>query len=67
MPQVLDTSSNAAQIDYWNATAGETWAQLHEPLDRQIEPLGLAAMDAARLHHPNIPGNPPIQSSRNML
>jgi SAM-dependent methyltransferase len=45
MSQILDTSSNAAQIDYWNATAGETWAQLHEPLDRQIEPLGLAAMD----------------------
>jgi SAM-dependent methyltransferase len=45
VPQTLETSSNAAQIEYWNTTAGETWAQFQEPLDRQIEPLGLAAMD----------------------
>jgi SAM-dependent methyltransferase len=45
MSQVLETSSNAAQIEYWNTTAGETWAQFQEALDRQIEPLGLAAMD----------------------
>jgi SAM-dependent methyltransferase len=35
---------NAAQIDYWNATAGETWSTMHDQLDRQIEPLGLEAM-----------------------
>lgn len=35
---------NAAQIDYWNAAAGKTWAQFQEQLDRQIEPLGLEAM-----------------------
>jgi hypothetical protein len=46
--QILETSSNAAQIEYWNATAGETWAQFQEPLDRQIEPLGLAAIDALK-------------------
>lgn len=45
MSQMRDTSSNAAQIEYWNAIAGETWAQFQELLDRQIEPLGLAAMD----------------------
>jgi SAM-dependent methyltransferase len=45
MSQVLETSSNAAQIEYWNTTAGETWAQFQDALDRQIEPLGLAAMD----------------------
>jgi len=45
MSQMRDTSSNAAQIEYWNAIAGETWAQFQESLDRQIEPLGLAAMD----------------------
>jgi SAM-dependent methyltransferase len=45
VPQTLETSSNAARIEYWNTTAGETWAQFQEPLDRQIEPLGLAAMD----------------------
>ncbi len=45
MPQIPETSSNAAQIEYWNTTAGETWAQFQETLDRQVEPLGLAAMD----------------------
>ena len=42
----LNTSANAAQIDYWNTVAGETWARFQEQLDRQVEPLGLAAMDA---------------------
>jgi SAM-dependent methyltransferase len=42
----LKTSANAAQIDYWNTVAGETWARFQEQLDRQVEPLGLAAMDA---------------------
>ena len=44
MAQVEEISANAQQIEYWNATAGETWAQFQEPLDRQIEPLGLAAI-----------------------
>jgi len=37
---------NAAQIDYWNATAGQTWARYQAQLDRQIEPLGLEALRA---------------------
>ncbi|GAC1480357.1 MAG: methyltransferase domain-containing protein [Steroidobacteraceae bacterium] len=37
-------SENAAQIEYWNATAGETWALFQEQLDHQIEPLGLEAL-----------------------
>ncbi len=45
MAQVEGISPNAQQIEYWNAAAGDTWAQLQEPLDRQIEPLGLAAID----------------------
>jgi SAM-dependent methyltransferase len=45
MPQIAETLSNAAQVEYWNSSAGETWAQFQEALDRQIEPLGLAAMD----------------------
>jgi SAM-dependent methyltransferase len=45
MPRIADTSSNVAQIEYWNAGAGETWAQFQEALDRQVESLGLAAMD----------------------
>ena len=46
MSASLKTSANAAQIEYWNAGAGETWARFQEQLDRQVEPLGLAAMDA---------------------
>ena len=37
-------TSNAAQIEYWNATAGPVWVQFQEQLDRQIEPLGLEAI-----------------------
>jgi SAM-dependent methyltransferase len=37
-------STNAAQIDYWNATAGQTWAAFQAQLDRQLEPLGAEAM-----------------------
>ncbi len=39
-------AANADQINYWNASAGETWAALNERLDRTIEPLGRAAMEA---------------------
>ncbi len=48
----IAVSPNAAQIEYWNAVAGETWAQFQAPLDRQIEPLGLAAIDALQ----SVPG-----------
>jgi len=40
----IAVSPNAAQCEYWNAVAGETWAQFQESLDRQIEPLGLAGI-----------------------
>lgn len=46
MTEIFSTSENAAQVDYWNATAGQTWARFQEQLDRQIEPLGLEAMRA---------------------
>ncbi len=39
-------SSNSAQIEHWNTRAGATWVKFQEALDRQVEPLGLAAMDA---------------------
>jgi SAM-dependent methyltransferase len=39
-------AANSAQIDYWNATAGQTWARHQAQLDRQIEPLGLEALRA---------------------
>jgi SAM-dependent methyltransferase len=48
MSQITAASSNTAQIEYWNSSAVETWAQFQEPLDRQIEPLGLAAIDVLK-------------------
>jgi SAM-dependent methyltransferase len=46
MGQVMNDPGNTAQIEYWNAVAGETWSQFHDQLDRQIEPLGVQAMKA---------------------
>jgi SAM-dependent methyltransferase len=40
----MSDGPNAAQIDFWNSQAGETWARFQEQLDRQIAPLGLEAM-----------------------
>ncbi len=40
------TETNADQIAYWNAGAGETWAAMQARLDHQLEPLGLKAMEA---------------------
>jgi SAM-dependent methyltransferase len=37
---------NADQIDFWNGPAGETWVALQERLDRQLDPLGRAALAA---------------------
>lgn len=39
------SAANAAQVAYWNDAAGRTWADLQDRIDRQIRPLGLAAMD----------------------
>ena len=41
-----DDQPNSAQVEYWNATVGETWARFQDQLDRQLEPLGLEAMQA---------------------
>ena len=46
MPPATDPSPNAAQFEYWNAAAGATWARYHDTLNRQIAPLGLAALRA---------------------
>ena len=42
----MSETPNAGQITNWNETSGPTWAELQEPLDRQLEPLGRAAMAA---------------------
>ena len=39
------SAANAAQVAYWNDAAGRTWADLQDRIDRQIRPLGLAAME----------------------
>ena len=46
MPETLKPAANAPQIEHCNAVAGKTGAQHQELLDRQIESLGLAAIDA---------------------
>jgi SAM-dependent methyltransferase len=43
---MTDAAVNAAQIDYWNAVAGETWSKLQARLDRQLDPLGREALTA---------------------
>lgn len=40
----MSEPANAAQIAYWNAGAGETWAQLQERMDNQLAPLGRRVM-----------------------
>lgn len=40
-----EPAPNAGQIAYWNEQAGPTWAQLQEPLDRQLAPLGGRAIE----------------------
>ena len=43
------SAANIAQIDYWNAAAGTTWANFHDQLDRQVGPLGGEALRALAL------------------
>jgi SAM-dependent methyltransferase len=37
---------NDEQIEFWNGPPGETWAALQDRLDRQLDPLGRAALGA---------------------
>jgi SAM-dependent methyltransferase len=43
-----NASANEAQVEYWNTRGGGTWVKFQEALDRQIEPLGLAAMNTLK-------------------
>jgi SAM-dependent methyltransferase len=43
----MSTTPNAEQIELWNDAMGKTWRQLHERLDRQLDPIGRAAMGKA--------------------
>jgi SAM-dependent methyltransferase len=42
----MSEGPNAGQIAYWNDAPGHTWAELQALLDRQLRPLGRAAMAA---------------------
>ncbi|HEY2709503.1 MAG TPA: methyltransferase domain-containing protein [Caulobacteraceae bacterium] len=39
-------NANASQITYWNEAAGPIWVAMQDDLDAQLQPLGLAAMNA---------------------
>src|SRR5689334_6221092 len=39
-------TANEAQVEYWNGRAGDIWATLQDRIDRQLDPLGRAAMAA---------------------
>lgn len=41
-----DTTANADQIAHWNESAGQTWANFQEALDRQVGPLGAKVIEA---------------------
>ena len=40
-------AGNERQAEFWNGSAGNTWAELQERLDRMLEPLTLPALKAA--------------------
>jgi len=41
--------ANANQIAYWNEAAGQTWAELQDVLDTQLQPMGAAVQAALAL------------------
>jgi len=47
--QPTSGAGNPDQVEYWNASAGDTWAALSDRLDRMVGPLGEVAMDALAL------------------
>jgi ubiquinone/menaquinone biosynthesis C-methylase UbiE len=40
------TDANAAQADYWNGGAGQTWVEINRLLDMELRPLGAEAQGA---------------------
>ncbi len=49
MAEAETATANSDQIAYWNTTAGETWTAMQDKLDGQIQPLGVAAIEALKL------------------
>ena len=50
MQRLTAEGANAAQIEYWNGPAGDSWAKSAKTQDIMIGDMGLAAMDACDLH-----------------
>lgn len=48
MTDTAQAAANAAQEDYWNGRAGETWVELNRLLDMELRQLGLEAQAALR-------------------
>ena len=46
MDHVTPESGNEQQAEYWSHAGGEAWVQLQELMDRQLQPLGQAVLDA---------------------
>ena len=49
MSEIEASGPNEAQIEYWNSSMGERWAQNQENLDRLLAPLSEAAINATAL------------------
>ncbi len=49
MADDISSGANGYQAEGWNSTVGASWATFHEQIDRQIAPLGRAAMAKAGL------------------
>jgi SAM-dependent methyltransferase len=47
---MTDAAVNAAQEEYWNGRAGDTWVELSRLLDMELRPLGLEAQAALGPH-----------------
>jgi SAM-dependent methyltransferase len=43
------SGANADQITYWNEVSGPKWVAMTDRINEQIAPLGIAAMDRARV------------------
>ncbi|MDR3513903.1 MAG: class I SAM-dependent methyltransferase [Caulobacteraceae bacterium] len=41
-----EAGANSDQVAYWNAAAGQTWAELQDRLDAQLQPLGERLLQA---------------------
>ena len=46
MDHVKPESGNEQQAEYWSHAGGEAWVQLQKLMDRQLQPLGQAVLDA---------------------